>query len=120
MTMRLTAGVVSVGDLEDLDSYAVSLAEHPDGTGWALIISRAYEFTDEDIAQGMGTYAISTHEGRTHYGGIKGWQRNGVEFEVDVDEATVEDLGLEERFSLIVADDSTADTVEAGLQRVLA
>jgi len=119
MSFVATAGAAE--ELEDLNTFAVVLAERSDGSGSRLEIQRALTFDEADRQSGMDTYCLCTHTGATHYGGVKSWQKNGDKLELLLDAEAADELGIDVNVSieLRMAEDNV-DIVLAGLRRVLA
>jgi hypothetical protein len=71
--VRLLVGAVDAQEFPDLESFVVSLAQYRDGDGWSISIQLPINVSSQDISLGQDTYAISTSDGITHYGGITSW-----------------------------------------------
>jgi Immunity protein 10 len=73
------ANAIAVSEQPELNTFAVLLAEQPDGGGLRLELQLALSFDDQDKQLGQDTYCVGTEDGRTHYGGVAGWSiTNGL------------------------------------------
>jgi Immunity protein 10 len=119
--MSFVATVGAAQELEDINTFAVILAEHPDGSGCRLEFQIALEFDEQDEEMGMDTYCLCTETGATHYGGVVSWQIVGSRLEVSLDREAAEELGLDVDLSIeLQMPSDMVNAVRAGLQRVLA
>lgn len=86
---------------------AVALAEHEDGAGQQLIIQRALD--EDGNAAESETYAISTDQGATHYGGILNWStRSTILYMTLADEAAnILSMTTSLRFALPSAEEAS-------------
>ena len=76
--MELTARVMG-GEVDDVDEVVeAGLAEHADGSGWALLFQRTdHEPDEQDIRLGMDSYCLTTGGGLTVYGGLRRAELDG-------------------------------------------
>lgn len=120
MTMiELTARRIEVDEMSDWDTYVLSLAENEDASGWQLIFSLPLHPGEQDVALGQATYAITTHEGITHYGGVQNWRREGNQFQFWLNKKASEALGLDDELSISVPNRDNAELVENALGRIV-
>lgn len=113
------AHVLSAEELTDLNTFAVVLAEAPDGTGHRLELQRSLSFDEQDRRSGQNTYCVSTEEGATHYGGVTSWALDADRLELTLDAEAEAALGVNRGFLVELPRGSTA-ALEAGLARVFA
>lgn len=109
-------------DDDDDDGYfVVGLAEQADGGGGgSLVITLGFEHDDQDCALGMDTYCLSTDDGVTHYGGVKGWGLRARELAIQLDQETSALFGVDGGWRLhLDVDDASVRSLEEGLTRVL-
>jgi hypothetical protein len=59
---RFRANAVAAVELPELETFAVVLAEEPDG-GERLELQKAFSFDEQDRRLGMDTYCLSTETG---------------------------------------------------------
>jgi hypothetical protein len=64
------AHVCSVGEVEDINTFLIVLADQADSPRHYLELQRSLEHDEQDAALGMDTYCVVTDTGATHYGGI--------------------------------------------------
>jgi hypothetical protein len=76
---------------EELNFEGLSLRDR--GSGDTFEIQRSIEFDEQDVALGMDTYCLVSHEA-THYGGIVEWAIDGTSFTVHLSNDAQAELGL--------------------------
>lgn len=119
MSMELTARSVEAAEMAELESLVLSIAENQDGSGWKLIFMRPSRPTDQDLALNQATYAITSHEGVTVYGGVVDWSRSGATFRFVMTAEAASVLGLDEQFVLITVDDAAAGLIDDARQWIV-
>lgn len=113
MRPRFTARAVAAEELPDLETFAVVLAEHEDGSGLRLELQRS--LTD-DADPGLDTYCLCTEDGACHYGGVASWSFTGRVLTLALDARAAAVFGVA-GFEIEVGGD--VDRVTRGLERVL-
>lgn len=114
------ARAVAAQELTDANTFAVVLAEHPDGTGQRLELQLSLTFDDSDRRLGQDTYCICTESGATHYGGVTGWNLNELMLEITLDEAAARELGVNRGFRVALKPEVTVGIqLREGVTRVL-
>lgn len=117
----ISARVVAVEEMTDLNTLAVVFAEREDGSGGRLELQRALSFDEQDRAEGMDTYCLSMSSGATHYGGVLSWSLTPGTLELTLSREAAVDLGLDELVQVAVQmAPELALKVRDGLRRVLA
>ena len=114
---RFRASAVAAVELPEHETFAVVLAEHPDGDGGRLEFQKAFSFDEQDRRLGMDTYCLCTEAG-TAYGGVTTWTLTLDALEVRLDERTAEALGVEDGF-VVDFPRVYLQTLREGLERVL-
>jgi hypothetical protein len=114
---RFKAKEVAAVELSDLNTFAVVLAEGPDGNGSRLEIQRALSFDGQDRQLGLDTYCLCTEDGATHYGGVTSWTLNQSVLEVRLDTKAATALGVEGGF-VVDFPPERLPTLKDGLERV--
>ncbi|NOK14031.1 Imm10 family immunity protein [Corallococcus exercitus] len=112
------AAVVGADEMQDINTYAVVLAERHDGTGMRLEIQKALSFDDQDRASGMDTYCLCTESGACHYGGVTRWMVGENSIEVLLDDKASSALGVDGGFHVEVSG-QYLPTLREALQRLL-
>jgi hypothetical protein len=115
---RFKAKVLTAVELPDINTFAVVLAEEPDGSGVRLEIQKSLSFDEKDRRYGQDTYCLCTEEGATHYGGVTSWALSQDSLEVRLDAKAAEALGVEDGFVVDFAPESLP-ALKEGLERVL-
>ncbi|NBD10443.1 MULTISPECIES: Imm10 family immunity protein [Corallococcus] len=115
---RFHADAVSADEMQDINTYAVVLAERHDGTGMRLEIQKALSFDEQDRANGMDTYCLCTESGACHYGGVTKWRVGENSIEVQLDEQASNALGVDGGFHVEVSG-QYLPTLREVLQRLL-
>jgi hypothetical protein len=115
-----TAKFFAVEEMPDLNTLAVVLSENDAGSGERLEFQRALSFDESDVKIGMDTYCLVVSSGAAHYGGVLGWSVKERCLDLALDEAAVEELGLQQsvQIDLNVGAAGEAELI-AGLQRIL-
>ena len=113
VTIELTARVMG-GEVDDGDEVVeAGLAEHADGSGWALFFQRTdYEPDEQDIRWGMDSYCLTTGGGLTVYGGLRRAELDGDVLRLILSSGAAEVLRLAEVVTVRLE-------VEAGMRQVL-
>ncbi len=113
---------IAVEELDDLNALVVGLAENPDGSGMALLISTTLTaFDAQDRALGEDTYSISTEWGATMYGGLTGCVRQDAVLTLTFDADVAKTLGMGRPCRLhLQVDDESIVVLQGGLRRVCA
>jgi hypothetical protein len=114
---RFNATNVSAKELRDANTFAIVLAEGPDGSGRRLELQKALSFDDQDRANGQDTYCLCTEEGATHYGGVTSWSIGTTSLKVSLDDAAATALGVEG--FLVDFPGPSLSNLRAGLERLL-
>ena len=86
--------------------------------GRSLVVSRPDAIDDQDSLLGMDTYALSTQDGATFYGGVESAKLEETSLELRLRREAAAALGLSTNLLLRLADESAADKARAGLRRV--
>ncbi len=115
-----TVRAAAVEELPDLDTFGVFLAEHADGSGRSLDITRALAFDEQDRALGMDTYCLCSDAGPTHYGGIVRYDLSSAWLSIVLDAAAAAALGAREYRLLLAVDPALFPEILSGFQRVMA
>lgn len=106
-----------VGELPELATFVVVLAEDEDGGGDRLELQRAFAFDEQDRRLGHDTYCVCTEDGATSYGGVSGWSLASGRLAIRFDDTAAAVFGAR-GFAIAVAAADHAELV-AGLARVL-
>jgi hypothetical protein len=117
MTLRVRAATAV--QLDDLNTFAVIMAEEPDGSGNRLELQRALEFDDQDLALGQDTYCTYLHDGACEYGGIRKCVLNLNELLLEFSPETALTLGLDQQVVFwLDVDLASLDEVREGIVRI--
>ena len=100
---------VTVGVAYEDGVLTVGFAEEV-GSG-ALLFSRSDRIDKQDSILGMDTYAISTQDGATVYGGVESATLNGTSLELQLTAETAAVLGLSESLVLRFEDPAQAESL---------
>jgi Immunity protein 10 len=118
--MLLVVNVAAAEEDEERGVYSVNFGNSQTGDEWLISIQLPLNISEQDIALGQDTYAITTSSGATHYDGVLGWGfwPGGVFLDLDDEAARI--LGLSSRinFQLPEAGESNS-AIESGLTRIL-
>lgn len=118
---HFTALAGAAEEMEDVNTFAVVLAERPDGGGQRLEIQVALEPDEQDVEQGMDTYCFCLENGATHYGGMRQWRLHGGVLEIVLDESACSALNVDGGFRIeLQLPKRIVAAVGAGLKRVFA
>ena len=110
-----------------MDERVTVATAHEDGVftigfraedGGALVVSRADAINGQDSLLGMDTYALSTQDGATVYGGVESAKLTETSLELRLRAEAAAALGLSRNLLLRFADESSAEDARAGLRRV--
>lgn len=115
---RFKAKTLTAVALPDINTFAVVLAEGPDGSGVRLEIQKSLSFDEQDRRYGQDTYCLCTEEGATYYGGVTSWTLTQDSLEVRLDATAAEALGVEGGFVVDFAPESLP-ALKEGLERIL-
>jgi hypothetical protein len=115
---RFKAKAVAPVELPDLNTFAVVLAEEPDGSGARLEIQKSLSFDEQDRRLGLDTYCLCTEEGATYYGGVTSWTLTQDSLEVRLDAQAAKALGVQGGFVVNFATENLP-ILKEGLQKVL-
>jgi hypothetical protein len=110
------AKAVAAVELPDLNTFAVVLAEEPDGTGDRVEITKPLSFDEQDRVLGMDTYCLYTEQG-TCYGGVASWTLSGHSLDLRLNPHAARELGVEGGFLVNFAPEHL-QTLREGLERV--
>jgi hypothetical protein len=88
------AEAVTAAVVEDQEAFVVVLAEHADGSGHRLEISRALDFDTQDRNLGLDTFSISDATGACAYGGVLSWELKRGALHLIVTEECSRELGV--------------------------
>jgi len=113
---RFRANAVAAVELPELETFAVVLAEEPDG-GERLELQKALVFDEQDPRLGMNTYCLSTDTG-TVYGGVVSWTLTGNSLELRLDARAAAALGVDGGFQVDLPPEHLR-MLHEGLERVL-
>lgn len=117
-TFVATAGMAQ--EFEDVDTFAVILAEEADGDGARLEIQVALVDYPQDEALGQDTYCLCTQTGATHYGGVTAWRVRDGRLTLWLDEHAADELGVDRDIAIeLRLPDATIATITAGIERAL-
>ncbi|NRD61444.1 hypothetical protein HRD49_06735 [Corallococcus exiguus] len=115
---KFHAAAVGADEMQDINTYAVVLAERHDGAGMRLEIQKSLSFDDQDRVGGMDTYCLCTESGACHYGGVTRWMVGESSIEVLLDARASSALGVDGGFQVEVSGQYLPILREA-LQRLL-
>jgi Immunity protein 10 len=120
VSMMLEVNAVAAEEDEELGVYSVNFGGMQTGNQWLISIQLPLNISEQDIALGQDTYAITTSTGATHYDGVLGWGFWPGGVFLDLDDEAAKILGLASRinFQLPAAGESNS-AIEAGLTRIL-
>jgi hypothetical protein len=107
VTTALVAGAAAATELPDLNVFAVTVAEHQDGSGWHLSFQVALTVTPQDVAAGLDSYVITSSDGVTFYGGIQRWASADGTLTFELDEAAADTLGLDPTVTIALPADAS-------------
>lgn len=110
------ARALSAAEHPEINTFALVMAEQPDGSGRRLEIQKALSFDEQDRQSGQDTYCVCTETGAAHYGGIRGWQLEQTRLTIAFDHAAELVFGTAE--VSISFSEEHRDTLEAGLARL--
>lgn len=117
MTLRVRAAAAT--QLDELNTFAVVLAEEADGSGERIELQRALEFDEQDYSLGLDTYCTCLANGACEYGGIRKCVLNRNELMLEFSSATASTLGIAQHILVqLEVDSASLDQVRAGIQRV--
>lgn len=114
---RFRARAVAAMELPDLNTFAVVLAEEPDGSGLRLEIQKSLSPDEQDRQLGLDTYCLCTEDGVTHYGGVTSWSLTQGSLRILLDAKAEEVFGVEGGFVVDFPSESTA-ALQRGLKVV--
>jgi hypothetical protein len=106
---------VAVGTAYDDGVFTLGF-ETDDGA--ALLLSLSDQVDEQDSLLGIDSYAISTADGATVYGGVESANLSGVDLSLHLSERASEALGLPRDPVLRLRDASEADAAREGFRRV--
>ena len=86
--------------------------------GRALLVSRSDVIDEQDSLLGMETYALSTDDGATVYGGVESAELEGPSLKLRLRAESAAALGLPSDLRLRFADQAAADDARAELRWV--
>ena len=117
VTLRVRAATAT--QLDELNTFAVIMAEETDGSGRRIELQRAIEFDAQDHSLGMDTYCTYLDDGACEYGGIRKCVLNRHELLLAFSAETAATLGLDEqRVVQLEVDAKSLDEVRAGILRI--
>ena len=112
------AELVGAEEMQDLNSYALVMAEGPGDSSARLEFSVALSADAQDEALGMDTYSICTETGACHYGGITTWSIESGCLKIVLDAEACRVLGVKEAFRVTLSERDIA-TVRSALERIV-
>ncbi|MEU5990240.1 Imm10 family immunity protein [Spirillospora sp. NPDC047418] len=114
-TMRLASAVEDA----EAGTFVIGLAEHPDGTGQALLfMCRAAP--ESESRRDAETYCLSTDSGAVHYGGVRECVLEGRTLRLRLTRAAARDLEIGPDLTIALEfEDGALDELRGGLRRVL-
>jgi hypothetical protein len=119
MTMTLRVRAAAGTQLDELNTFAVVMAEEPDGSGNRIELQRALEFDEQDRSLGMDTYCTYVADGACQYGGIRKCVLNGNELLLEIASETASALGVHKQLVLqLDVDSPSLDQVRVGILRI--
>jgi len=117
MTLRVRAATAI--QLDELNTFAVIMAEETDGSGNRIELQRALEFDERDYALGQDTYCTYLDDGACEYGGIRKCVLNHNELLLEFSAETALTLGLDEQVVVqLEVDPKSLDETRGGIVRI--
>jgi hypothetical protein len=117
MTLRVRAATAI--QLDELNTFAVIMAEETDGSGNRIELQRALEFDEQDYALGQDTYCTYLDDGACEYGGIRKCVLNHNELLLEFSAETALTLGLDEQVVVqLEVDPKSLDEIRGGIVRI--
>ena len=117
--MTLRARAAAAIQLDELNTFAVVMAEETDGSGNRIELQRALEFDEQDHSLGMDTYCTCLADGACQYGGIRKCVLNGNDLLLEFASETASTLGVHEQLVVqLDVDSPSLDQVRAGILRI--
>lgn len=119
-TIRVVTASEEDAEYED-GYFQLGLADQPEGDGdVAIVLTRSFEFDEQDRAQGMDTYCLIMPDQMTRYGGIASWGLNDRVLVLRLDEEASKFFDADGGYRLnLQLDHASLRKLEEGLARVL-
>jgi hypothetical protein len=119
MTMTLRVRAAAATQLDELNTFAVVMAEETDGSGKRIELQRALEFDEQDRSLGQDTYCTYLDDGACEYGGIRKCVLDHNELLLEFSSETALTLGLDEKVVVqLDVDPKSLDEVRTGILRI--
>ncbi len=110
------ATAIAAEEWDEVNTFALVMAEEPEGGGKRVEIQKALSFDEQDRENGQDTYCVSTETGVAHYGGIAHWTLGTTELKLVFDPAAASVFGVREVSIQFFPEHRP--TLEAGLARL--
>ncbi|WP_198170556.1 Imm10 family immunity protein [Deinococcus arboris] len=120
MTVTFDVNAVFVGELEDLETFAVVLSDHPDDPQEWLELQRALFEDEQEMALGMETYCLVRANGAVVYGGVTACILSAAVLELHLDQEAAGVLGTSVFQLKLHLTEAASAELKRGLQRVMA
>jgi hypothetical protein len=111
------ATAIAAQEMIDINTFALVLAEHPDGSGRRVEIQKALTFDEQDRQSGQSTYCICSETGAAHYGGIANWVLGGNVLRIVFSETAALVFGADQ--VQILFPPANHSVIETALRRLL-